>query len=586
MPNSRRLLTAHSGVSTSQTIQPSSNDWDYTHAQNEWPFAGNALGDHSSGNGGYVDNTGGDSCFRSLITFDGDFEITFTGATFTNLMLVIYEISEDANDSAAGDGNATIRTGMTNYWAWLTGAGWTGHATGSFVYNNTNEGTAHTPSASDVIKLERVGGQFNYYTGSTLRRAFTTTSSNPVRFWIGASGGTQPDIDDMQIVDHAKVQRDGFLNEAHSDQSGFGNNQSNADRQGTEFIATRSGSCETLTFNLRTVTTSFNSKCQIWASDGTSPSSQVGGDSDTIALDSTGEKTYTWTTNKPTLEKGKKYWWVTIDTSGGSGWVNPQFISGIPWPNTKGTGRHDTTTSITQSDAHSRAFELKVDTSAGEPTPDHDTLLLIQSNTTDGSTTFTDSSQFGRTVTAGLNVQHDTAQAKFGSSSILFDGTDDYLQIPDSDDWAFDRDFTVECWFRLANTGKNQALVFKGKDGATSANQWRLWVQSTNVLRFSCTVVGDTAVTVYGSTTVSAGSWHHACIVRASGNFTLYLDGTADATNTNTSAIKNQSEPLYIGNEHDSGAWDMDGWIDEIRISRVARWDANFTPPTASYPTS
>ena len=581
---------AHSGAGDDpQTIQPSSNDWDYTNSQDEWPFAGNALGDHSTGNGGYVDNTGGDSCFRSLITFDGDFEITFTGANFTNLIFCLYEISEDAADSAPGDGNATIRTGMTNYWAWITGGGWTGHSIGSFVYNNTGEGTPVTPSASDTIKLERVSGQINYYSNDTLRRAFTTTSSNPVRFWIGASGGTQPDIDDMQFVDYAKIQRDGFLNEGKVDQSGFGNNQTNAEAQGTEFIATRSGYIETITMDLRTVDTSFNAHCELWSSDGTNPVAQIGSDSDTIALDSTGQKTFTFSSTDAIVEKGKKYWWVTIDTSGGSGWVNPQHVHDS-YKQASGTGRHDTITSIqghaTASVDTDRSAEIKINTSAGEPTPDHDTLLLIKSNTTDGSTTFADSSQFGRTVTAGLNVQHDTAQAKFGSSSILFDGTDDYLQIPDSDDWAFDRDFTVECWFRLANTGKNQALVFKGKDGATSANQWRLWVQSTNVLRFSCTVVGDTAVTVYGSTTVSAGSWHHACIVRASGNFTLYLDGTADATNTNTSAIKNQSEPLYIGNEHDSGAWDMDGWIDEIRISRVARWDANFTPPTASYPTS
>ena len=68
---------AHSGVSTSQTIVPSSNDWDYSFdGGGEWPAAGNALGDHTLG--GAIDHTGGDSALSSLIVLDGDFTIALT----------------------------------------------------------------------------------------------------------------------------------------------------------------------------------------------------------------------------------------------------------------------------------------------------------------------------------------------------------------------------------------------------------------------------------------------------------------------------------------------------------------------------
>ncbi|MEJ0012775.1 MAG: hypothetical protein WDM94_09155 [Bauldia sp.] len=60
-------------------------------------------------------------------------------------------------------------------------------------------------------------------------------------------------------------------------------------------------------------------------------------------------------------------------------------------------------------------------------------------------TTFVDSSASGRTITANGNAQVDTAQAKFGGASALFDGAGDYLTVPASADFNFGTgDFTVE----------------------------------------------------------------------------------------------------------------------------------------------
>lgn len=63
------------------------------------------------------------------------------------------------------------------------------------------------------------------------------------------------------------------------------------------------------------------------------------------------------------------------------------------------------------------------------------TKLLIHSDTTNGSTVFEDSSGQGHSITANGNAQHSTTTPKagFGNSSIKFDGTGDYLSIPDSD---------------------------------------------------------------------------------------------------------------------------------------------------------
>ena len=62
-------------------------------------------------------------------------------------------------------------------------------------------------------------------------------------------------------------------------------------------------------------------------------------------------------------------------------------------------------------------------------TNDSDTLLLINNNESNGSTTFTDSSSNGYSISGTGSIAHSTAQSKFGSSSILFDGSDDSLSV-------------------------------------------------------------------------------------------------------------------------------------------------------------
>jgi len=88
------------------------------------------------------------------------------------------------------------------------------------------------------------------------------------------------------------------------------------------------------------------------------------------------------------------------------------------------------------------------------------TVLLLHSDTTDGDTTFVDSSDSGHTVTAAGNAQHSTAQAKFGNTSMYFDGNaTTRLTLSDSSDFEFDGDFTIDFWVNLLS-GSNGPLGF------------------------------------------------------------------------------------------------------------------------------
>ena len=119
------------------------------------------------------------------------------------------------------------------------------------------------------------------------------------------------------------------------------------------------------------------------------------------------------------------------------------------------------------------------------PGNDEYTKLLIHSNTTDGSTTFVDSSVGGstHTITANGDVHHETDQAKFGASSIQFDGTGDFFSIPSSSDFAFGTEnFTIDFWV-YENAGVAVTL-FDNRDNAATAEGFAIGITTYSAVTF------------------------------------------------------------------------------------------------------
>lgn len=102
-------------------------------------------------------------------------------------------------------------------------------------------------------------------------------------------------------------------------------------------------------------------------------------------------------------------------------------------------------------------------------TVDSPTKLLLSMNGSDASTTFTDESDTIHTVTAVNNAQLDTADKKFGTASGLFDGTLDYLTVPDHTDWDFSGGiWTVDTWIKVSEFGTNSQTIFFQRTNANN----------------------------------------------------------------------------------------------------------------------
>jgi len=205
---------------------------------------------------------------------------------------------------------------------------------------------------------------------------------------------------------------------------------------------------------------------------------------------------------------------------------------------------------------------------------DANTALLIHSDTTDGSTTFTDSSGNTLSITAEGNPQHEVDQKKFGTTSIYFDGND--ALTTSSSDFVFGTtdDFTIDFWYYPEAFASNQYLFdFGTNDGALSL--------LNGGVRYYNITLGTGSVLYSTVPAITLAVWVHLAIVRASGITTLYLDGVAKANDTDGYDYATQ---LFYLCRYGGGGNFCNGYIDEFRISAgIARWTSNFTPPTAPY---
>ena len=216
-------------------------------------------------------------------------------------------------------------------------------------------------------------------------------------------------------------------------------------------------------------------------------------------------------------------------------------------------------------------------------TNDANTLLLLHMNGTNGSTTFTDDNgvREQQGIVANGNAQIDTAQSKFGGASALFDGDGDKLSIPGFN--AIGTAFTLECWVRFSSLAYNRSIIMQ--DDGSGNNQGFLWRAFSNgtidFIYFTSSSRGS-FVSLTSTATVSTNTWYHLAVVWNGSTLTVYKDGTSIASSS-VSSIYQSVANIAVGGFTGAGADPMNGHIDEIRISNTARYNGNFTAPTAAF---
>jgi hypothetical protein len=199
------------------------------------------------------------------------------------------------------------------------------------------------------------------------------------------------------------------------------------------------------------------------------------------------------------------------------------------------------------------------------------TTFLLDS----ASAAITDASGRNNILTIG-DAKVSTKVNKYGTGSMYFDGTGDYITCTNPQFAPGTGDFTIEGWVYNTTDVSNKGVFHLA---AT------LLPSTISGLGLAFFGTSNTWTWLYNGTQTSFGSvpllntWYHFAMCRSGTSMRLFLNGVllgtvSDSTNYTQTA-------LAIGTYYSSGQA-MGGYIDDFRITKgVARYTANFTPPTA-----
>ncbi len=150
-----------------------------------------------------------------------------------------------------------------------------------------------------------------------------------------------------------------------------------------------------------------------------------------------------------------------------------------------------------------------------------------------------------------------------------FAANTDYVEVPDSSDWAFgSKPFTIDLWASFDTADSYRTLV-ASDEGPGIANKWFLgWSDGALWMFVHSPDKGEISI---GRTdnyfTPKAGEWHHLAVTRSGTTFTFYVDGAARKTATSDREFPDVKAPLTIGfSENSPWTWGMRGIEDEVHI--------------------
>lgn len=174
------------------------------------------------------------------------------------------------------------------------------------------------------------------------------------------------------------------------------------------------------------------------------------------------------------------------------------------------------------------------------------------------------------------NAQVSTSVTKFGTGSMSFDGTGDWLTTPDKPEFNFGSgNFTIEfwvnpiSWFGSVISKNNSFVIYRNNSISTT----KMGVRFNN----------SDGTDFFSTNDVPVGSWSYWALVRNGDVFTWYLNGVSSGSTTQSITLTSNTNPVTVGQSTTFNIF-LNGYIDDLRITKgVARYTANFTPPTTAF---
>jgi len=150
-----------------------------------------------------------------------------------------------------------------------------------------------------------------------------------------------------------------------------------------------------------------------------------------------------------------------------------------------------------------------------------------------------------------------TTDAEVGSYAKSFDGSDDYVTVPELT--VFDGSFSLAGWMYFDDVSSDASLATGDKDTGGGGMPWALWWDpGSDAWR-----IFDGSSSVYSSSTASTGIWYHLCWTHDGSTSTLYVDATDEGSGSLSPSASGTTDIIGAA---DTSAKLIDGALDDIRL--------------------
>jgi RHS repeat-associated protein len=208
--------------------------------------------------------------------------------------------------------------------------------------------------------------------------------------------------------------------------------------------------------------------------------------------------------------------------------------------------------------------------------------FLLNANGTDGSKTFANLAASSQNITASGDAKIATGQSKFSGASAYFDGSSDYVRVPDYDDFQLNRDFTIEAWlYPTAFPSGSGTIVTTRRDNNSVKTPVGLWISKEGKMQIASSLTSSQYdVNLYSTSSLMLNQWSHVAATRSGNLWRIFINGEEKGSVTSAITPYTRAGTTNIGGDTNTNYFT--GHIDDLRITKgVARYTANFTPPTA-----
>lgn len=192
----------------------------------------------------------------------------------------------------------------------------------------------------------------------------------------------------------------------------------------------------------------------------------------------------------------------------------------------------------------------------------------------------------GRTVleTVG-DARVATSTYKYGSGSLYFDGTGDYLQINQNNSTLLfgTGEFTIEFWFNTTSSTQYAQLI-----GNEATNGFTILINDGSSTDGKIAVYNGASGQIHITTgSYRDGAWYHLALTRNSTGSRLFINGVQQGSTNAGQASTTFDAGTFrwaVGANIQNAGRDYIGYIDDLRITKgYARYTANFSVPTDTF---